>query len=524
MQAKGAVMGATADRRGGSLSRAIASAVALGFVAALGAVGLAGAPGAAAAEASDPRLTDSAVTVTVPQDHPVSSLRGLSVTVSQTRNLVNQAIEITWKGWQPSTPLGRFTGNFFMQVMQCWGGEDPDVPGMPDRRACQWGFTTTTIGNRISRSAISGGDRVPFRAVDGTELSLVPVRGSVVDPAGANQYWNASSQNAVQAATTGADGTGSVDFEVQTGAEAPGLGCGDRIVTDGAVAGRPCWLVVVPRGDGDTNESPMNPVVWASALAVELDFVPSGQACELGRAEVRIAGSELLTDASLSWQRALCASGEVYTYSELGEPEARRQVAAGSAGAPSAAVVVRPFDEGAVRGDGVDYAPMALSAIVVGYVYEAPQTFAAPPEIAALQGTRIEGFKLTPRLLAKLLTMSYRGDLSQALSGKRVDGTFYDVFPISDAYEWGRGNPLGIIADPEFVALNPAARWWNTGGEPFNFMVPLENSDTTRMVWEWIVQDAHARLWLSGVPDEWGMRVNPYYATNADLKIGRAHV
>ncbi|GII56954.1 hypothetical protein Pth03_53430 [Planotetraspora thailandica] len=507
-------------RRARVSRRAIAAALAVSTLALVGAGVTTPSPASAAPEGGD-RLTTSAVTVTIPADHPDASLRGLRVTVSQTKNLVNQGIQVTWSGWKAGTPLGDTTGNYFMQAMQCWGGQDPDVPTMPNRRTCQYGPLKTNYGNRGSRSvAVNGQPQfLPFRPVTGApEIDTDYDPRSNNDRSAVNQYWNYTTQNGIQAVPTSANGTGSLDFEVQTGAESPGLGCGDRLTAaDGKVTGRPCWLVVVPRGAGDQITGPMEPAVWANALAFRLDFVPAGSACALGAQEVRIAGSELATDASLSWQRRLCRDGAVYTYGQMGEPEARRQLLAGSSGAPAAAVTVNPVDpETLSEGQSVDYAPLTLSGIALGYVYEAPPVNEQdPPEVKLLTGTRIEGFKLTPRLVAKLLTMSYRNDLSQALGPKKIHGTDYAVYPVNADYKWGVGNPLSIVQDPDFVRLNPIVKYW-PGDYQFNFMVPLDNSDQARAVWSWILQDASARRWLSGVPDEWGMRVNPYYSTNAD--------
>lgn len=35
-------------------------------------------------------------------------------------------------------------------------------------------------------------------------------------------------------------------------------------------------------------------------------------------------------------------------------------------------------------------------------------------------------------------------------------------------------------------------------------MVPLQSSDTTRIVWNWLQSDADARGFLSGTKDRWG--------------------
>jgi hypothetical protein len=46
-------------------------------------------------------------------------------------------------------------------------------------------------------------------------------------------------------------------------------------------------------------------------------------------------------------------------------------------------------------------------------------------------------------------------------------------------------------------------------------MMPGGNSDVAHQVWTWVLADPEARAWLDGAPDEWGMEVNPVYATTA---------
>src|SRR6185312_8981901 len=59
----------------------------------------------------------------------------LQVTVSQTKNLINQVITVSWKGGVPTQPVtGGFSTNF-LQIMQCWG----DDSAGPDRTQCQFG-------------------------------------------------------------------------------------------------------------------------------------------------------------------------------------------------------------------------------------------------------------------------------------------------------------------------------------------------------------------------------------------------
>ena len=57
----------------------------------------------------------------------------LKVTVSQTKNLINQTVQVSWTGAPP--PNGSTTN--FLQIMQCWG----DDPAGPDRTQCQFGVS-----------------------------------------------------------------------------------------------------------------------------------------------------------------------------------------------------------------------------------------------------------------------------------------------------------------------------------------------------------------------------------------------
>src|ERR1700754_114883 len=76
--------------------------------------------------------------------------------------------------------------------------------------------------------------------------------------------------------------------------------------------------------------------------------------------------------------------------------------------------------------DPVGFAPTAVTGFAIGYVIDRPNN--------AGEDTNL---RLTPRLVAKLLTQSYLGS------------------------ELGRGhpgmsdNPVALMNDPEFIALNP---------------------------------------------------------------------
>ena len=73
--------------------------------------------------------TSSAVTVS-----GTGEFASLKVTVSQTRDLVNQAVKLTWAGGKATNDPAAFDVDY-LQVMQCWG----DGTAGPERTQCEFG-------------------------------------------------------------------------------------------------------------------------------------------------------------------------------------------------------------------------------------------------------------------------------------------------------------------------------------------------------------------------------------------------
>jgi hypothetical protein len=106
--------------------------------------------------------------------------------------------------------------------------------------------------------------------------------------------------------------------------------------------------------------------------------------------------------------------------------------------------------------------------------------------------------KLTPRLMAKALTQSYKKDLSD----------FDNNHP---GPAWAKNNPTTILTDPEFEKLNPNVPTSTKSGSPLAPLLTEDHSAVNQQVWAWIQSDKVARDWLAGKPDENGMVVNPNY-------------
>jgi hypothetical protein len=495
--------------------------------------------------------TDSQVTV-----NGRGTFANLAITVNQTTHLSNQAVSITWTGGTPTVNgPGRF-GAQFLQIYQCWGDDDGTNsanPGPPPQQceAGAYGATPTgaplslfadglVFGRVISRvgwanydanvgtTDVNGQAWLPFRAVDGKEVA------EQIDPNynpflggnyWLNPYFNSITTNEVPGAVTHADGKGAELFQVLTGNESSGLGCGKKTqpVAGGSSKVPKCWIVVVPRGDkatenagtpmitrGDTasvSTSPLSPSAWQNRVAIPIEFNPVDSPCQFADVERRIAGSEMAVPAVANWQPTLCETGTLppFSYAPVADATARSLVSSGAEGGPGMAVVSRPLDASRLGPDNpAVYAPLSLSGLVIGFNVERYPAVDAPPEMNDIIGVRVANINLTPRLVAKLLTQSYAAQVSIVLPPPN--------------YPWLTKNPYNLGLDPDFLRFNPEFKLlYISQGRTFSgLQLPAGNSDAATQVWEWVLADPEARAWLEGQPDEWGMVVNPYYNAKAD--------
>ncbi|MDI1465850.1 hypothetical protein QEZ54_33245 [Catellatospora sp. KI3] len=469
----------------------------LAALAILAGLGLAVAPSPVDAPAAADEA-GSAVTVT-----GTGRWANLSVTVDTTEALVNQTVHLTWTGGAPTTPdYGRFDTNF-LQIMQCWGDE-----ATPQREKCQFGglYTDTRGGSFANSRQVDYGSTL----VDPEEVYAVPTKRFVPfrSATGApevigsrNEFFDANTTNEIPYARIRPDGTGEAFFEVQTVTEAPGLGCGE--VPDGGGDPRACWLVIVPRADAEVDgtsaasqpdhrlvSSALSASNFAHALSVRLTFQPVGTACTIGVNERRMVGHEPLREAVNRWQRSLCTPTTVFGYSQVSDDTARRQVVSADPGMVFAGRAVDPDTVDTTR--PLVYAPVAVSGVVVAFNVERSANPVGDPQQRLRDGERITDLKLTPRLVAKLLTQSYRF------------GAFFAEQELA-------GNPPDMTEDEEFLLLNPELRQDSFLTALPDALMPLIPTDAAGVLWAWINGDAQARAFLDGTPDEHGMVVNPHY-------------
>ncbi|MEJ1230992.1 MAG: hypothetical protein WDM88_10795 [Galbitalea sp.] len=520
--------------------------------------------GSSPANAAD----SSAITVSWLNDHSAASqyqptrptdntsghlndFKNLTVSVSQTTNLIDQAVTLSFQGMATTTG-GAPSSNLsnYLQVMQCWG--NPSAANF--RNTCEYGAWSSGSGNLPAVTAMSrvvgtgAGGSIVNRQSGGVSQTQIPfdaVDGTVSQPSGntdgLNKFFNASTANEQDVVRIPDDGrndginAGVDQFNVQSAASAPWLGCGNTA----EAAGTQCWLVIVPRGThgGDQSSTPSTPCApdgdtpstfgaavsgqsgsplsttcswWDDRMVIPLSFLPTGSQCPTGTPEVSTNGSLLMAQAMSSWQGAVCAgtNGAVYNLITNDGLLTRQQLLQGQTNFAFIGLPVTPADDPTCddptnptaatcplfQSADIRYAPVANAALTISFVAD--------------NGTQLTSMKLTPRLVAKLLTQSYTATVPVANGGT------------SPSYLGS--NPACIGLDPEFEALNPhAGTAFNVGstcGAGGRFVVTgPEGDDALQALWQWVESDQAAVAWLSGTPDDHGMVINPYYLPASNL-------
>lgn len=429
----------------------------------------------------------------------------LTVTVAQTANLVNQVDAVTWTGGAPTQAPGNFDINY-LQLMQCWS-RSADV--QPDRTNCQFGgLTPQTSGAYTFRRQLSYGKNL----VDPAEQPPVPLDGPNVSvpftPVGnqagpQSRFFDANTSNEIPFARTRPDGTGVAYLETQTAQQAPGLGCGQTETSPQGESYVPaCWLVVVPRGDREVDDSqrttsnplqssPLSQSNWARRIVFPLGFQPTGLSCPLSAQEEQLTGQEAFTTAVSSWQPTLCAGGATFNYSQVSDDTARRVLVSSK---PGLDFVSRGLDPAIVPDDAPPvYAPVAVSGLSFALNLDKKFTAGATPQEIVQEGQRVSTMNLTPRVVVKLLTQSYQ------FGGQYAGGPEPAL----------KNNAPSLIVDPDFLKDNPS--FAHQLPSLSDALVPFAPADAIISLWNWINGDKEARAFLDGDPDPYGMTINPSY-------------
>ncbi|GAA2345522.1 hypothetical protein [Dactylosporangium salmoneum] len=385
----------------------------------------------------------------------------------------------------------------------------------------------------------------PFVAADGniyrplTTYDKTDVCGKVLAPDMVNVEDKAAPPGNTTFASTDKNGNGSAKFVIWTGLENASLGCSQSVS---------CSLVVLPimgiscddtfsqlpeadrpapgryrngaldachaAGKNEPGEFLPNPVprfqvdmavtaadwwspsIWKNHFSVKLGFGTAADVCDAGdaRKALDIFGSELMQEATQQWAPAFCGDPTRFKFRlvQMGEPLAKNNLIDGKT---SASLISRPPDEG--YGDlPVVNAPIAATGFAISYVVD-DNTHSEYSEL-----------KLNPRLIAKLLSESYLGrpDINQLLANK--EGTV----PKDSPYRALANNPTYLVADPEFLALNPKLTGSMAEALSGTALIALSgNSDVMYALSQYLNADPDARAFLDGERDPWGMVVNPGY-------------
>lgn len=521
-------------------------------------------------------------TKTVTRDHLLDGVtttvdsRTVSLSVAETQNLRGfQRIDVSWTGAHPTGGAVADVNDgtqgvqleYPMVLLECRGIDSPSVP--PDQQldpttcwtayefeertavqsAGQTGFPPFRLDMYAApadRKALVGVPaaalgcpppiqrRVWLRAADGTTYTpgsdcqnrSSPVPPEAQNPNGDKTLTFPSNETY---ASTAADGSGRASFDVLTANENATLGCSDTVACalvavpvmgigcDVAAAGLPpedrpptstaaqaeaeCTQVgdrpVGPSGIGGGGQAAVLGQLWWAAsnwrnrITVPLGFAPVADPCRVtgvGKAEVDIYGAESMAEATAQWDPRFCQDPTLFTLKHVQSPEpvARNVLAKG--------LVSAAFSSYAPAGTytaPVVKAPVALTGFAISFSVDDK----AGPEVTSL--------RLNARLLAKLLTESYPTD--------QLDVRLHGYLA---------GNPLNIIADPEFRALNPQVstgpgfddqRLKATTVSAGTLYALATDSDVMYALTSYVINDPEAREWLNGTPDPWGTVVNPNY-------------
>ncbi|HEY0950695.1 hypothetical protein [Nocardioides sp.] len=477
----------------------------------------------------------------------------VTVTADQTTNLRGrQRILITWKGAQPSggrasNPYGEngLNQEYPVVVMQCRGIDDPSLPQRKQLRPETCWTASVVQRSQVTRSEgeaswvhdldateeqkgrLSGLDpfptaeECPAADIDPYFTKLTPfvtAKGQTFTACDADHMppeaaVDAAFPPAEIAAFTDTDGTGSVQFEVRSDVENESLGCNDKVA---------CSIVVIPivglscdqpsapmtRSDqacrkggrfpaGSSNfanegaDQAVSPALWWSPsnwknrFSIPITFGLPPDTCDLldPRPPTGFYGSELLAQAALQWAPAYCLNEKRFKFQLNQMPDIAGWKLMESGNGVAAEVSSEHPRTGP---DPVGYAPTAVTGFAIGYQIDKPDN--------AGEYTHL---RLNARLIAKLLTQSYLGsDLGRGHPG------------IGD-------NPLAIMADPEFIKLNPGLS--QNAQEAGATVLSLSNSsDVIEQLTDYVAHDRDAMAFIHGKPDPWGMVVNPKYK-NIDM-------
>ncbi len=338
------------------------------------------------------------------------------------------------------------------------------VSSLPDNATFAITNADGTGSDKFSVRDVSTNASLGCSASVSCSMVAIPIIGISCDPSYDTDDPNASDPNNPDVSYA-AGRPGRAAATCESDAKWP-VGLGNRIDPAFTVSGQLWW-------------SASN---WRNRIVVPLTFAPVSNACSALDTSTDLPaffGSEAALQATTQWSAKLCLTKGATSFDHVvsAEPLARTLVSTGAAQAAlTSATATTPFTTPTVQ------APVAATGFALSYI------------IDDVNGNPVQTLKLTPRLLAKLMTESYP-----------------DTDAVKQNYKALSGNPLNLTQDPEFQALNPTVpRYTSIFGTSSLFSISTP-SDVVAALTSYINADPEARAWLDGKADPWGMTVNPNY-------------
>ncbi|WP_300677877.1 hypothetical protein [Nocardioides sp.] len=482
--------------------------------------------------------------------------RTVRLTVSATTNLRSrQQIDVSWSGAHPTggvaldlTSATAAREEYPFVLLQCrgqgaavtpktcWTASDGERYQRSSPTAFKWpawrSDAAATVAERAQfvgapdpmpsacPTVTSGASRwVPFVAADGTTYAGGPSGCAGTAPESAEVSDIGLPSNTTYG-VTGANGKGSTRFSIWTGDDNGSLGCSastacslvaipieglscdawgtqlpasaakptgnDATRADAACRGTDAYQAGDLQRPGDYNLSTSGLLWWSASnwdnrIQVPLSFALTSSVCGVVNktSPLSLYGSILFNEVAAQWTPKFCTTRSL-------DPIIQVQAADGAArsmiDAGTATVALSTFapDDGYQR--PAVQAPVGVSGFAIAFTAD------------DADGQRLTSLRLDARLIAKLLSESYPGNTQLARA----------YAPLAD-------NPLNLLDDPEFQALNPDAPHLGVFEAASTLLTLNTDSDLMRALTSYLDQDTEARDFLNGVPDPWGMKVNPNY-------------
>jgi hypothetical protein len=472
------------------------------------------------------------------------------VTVSQTKDLTDQVVNVSWQYFTPSLDdtgspdQGTNSQNYEVTVYECEGTNPTwDSNGLgtfPDPNSCyesnEGSQGLGPLGDALTAGQGSAG------------ITIAP------QACGIPESWAQSGgcTNGGNPATW----EGSAQFHIETKVTNSSLGCD---------VNTPCSLVIVPNfggnysepdgyrengpdgtggcenhyndsleiePEGQNNASVIDGACsYMDRIVVPLSFAPTPSNCPanvIQDPEFQAEGSPMMAQQMTQWQTAWCTSpAGSLTFSSVPEEQARNAFLGGGQALGNGvdmALTTLPALGVSSSSRKFTYAPLANSGAAIAYYVDdgAPANtnpVTGAPEPSPEVGQQINRLVLNPRLVAKLTTESY------ALNYSCASGPVKSSSSCDPAVA---GNTQNIFQDPEFLSLNKdcqptfapanyqcgAADFQNaTNTLNFGLFMPTvlsAQSDITYQLTDWVAANADAQAFLAGKSAQ-GMHINKYY-------------